>query len=845
MLKKLLNSFYGKKNLPDPESSSGVNFQMLLDRLIDETTPKLEAGYGDAPITGCETYDQIKKLDKTDKAALLWMVAKKLSKMSRPQSGSIMFYKYLPGSERPDRAIVEECVFKTLQKLLLKEKWFMAEADFTELVQFYNEQFDKTQWYSGHPSNELVQRAAYIVDGKPPSSIMKATLSSLQVQEHLGTYNDVKRRNQKIQNLLDCNKGLPVDKHDFLGVLILSYYDSLSDERQEQWAVLLRRCFTEGSKGAPTVKWIQRVQEVRDEMKEELETCMVEWIGSCENRIREIHKQDDFAVHYLRDANLAIFKGLLWCCPTAGSPQMQQKIAEYVLIAYKKKPGVGPISMATGTAGLWNLSQLPVKEGIPRLLAVRNKISHNTILKSIDKLLREASEKNNLHPQEMEEIACPDYGMTEVGFLATELGDYKAIVREKKYQATLTFEKGGKELNSVPSAIKNEFSAELKNLKMLQKNISEQIRTHTDRLENTYLHNRQWRYDNWKNLYLDHPLLAIAGRRIIWHFNTGADKFEAIYHEGKMVQADGSPLPSVNVETLVSLWHPIGFDSGYIFQWRQWLRGHEIQQPFKQAFREVYLLTDAELRTDTYSNRYAAHIIRQHQFNALAKLRGWSYTLMGNWDGQNYPIRKLPWLDMHAEWFVQDDWEGETSYSGVLNYIMTDQVRFYKGGVLLHLHDVPALVFTELMRDVDMFVGVCSIGNDPNWQDGGNQAANHYWHQYSFSNELSASAEIRRETLQHMIPRMKIASQCSFDKKFLVVKGKLRTYKIHMGSGNILMEPNDQYLCIVPDSQPKNSQSHLYIPFEGDRLLSIIISKALLLAEDHKITDTTITRQIL
>jgi hypothetical protein len=28
-----------------------------------------------------------------------------------------------------------------------------------------------------------------------------------------------------------------------------------------------------------------------------------------------------------------------------------------------------------------------------------------------------------------------------------------------------------------------------------------------------------------------------------------------------------------------------------------------------------------------------------------------------------------------------------------------------------------------------------------------------------------------------------------------VVKGELRTYRIHLGSGNILMEPNDQYLC--------------------------------------------------
>ena len=58
------------------------------------------------------------------------------------------------------------------------------------------------------------------------------------------------------------------------------------------------------------------------------------------------------------------------------------------------------------------------------------------------------------------------------------------------------------------------------------------------------------------------------------------------------------------------------------------------------------------------------------------------------------------------------------------------------------------------------------------------------------------------------------------------------------------MEPNDQYLCIVPDSRARAAEDDLYLPFEGDATLSIIISKALLLAADTKIKDPTITRQI-
>lgn len=91
---------------------------------------------------------------------------------------------------------------------------------------------------------------------------------------------------------------------------------------------------------------------------------------------------------------------------------------------------------------------------------------------------------------------------------------------------------------------------------------------------------------------------------------------------------------------------------------------------------------------------------------------------------------------------------------------------------------------------------------------------------------------------------MKIANVTHLSDKFLIVKGKIRTYKIHFGSTNILMEPNDQYLCIVADRGKQNDTENIFLPFEGDIGLSLIISKALLLANDDKIKDTTITSQI-
>ena len=161
----------------------------------------------------------------------------------------------------------------------------------------------------------------------------------------------------------------------------------------------------------------------------------------------------------------------------------------------------------------------------------------------------------------------------------------------------------------------------------------------------------------------------------------------------------------------------------------------------------------------------------------------------------------------------------------------------------LPLDEIPALVFSEIMRDVDLFVGVASVGNDPTWQDGGPGGRFlDYWNVYSWG-ELGETARTRRAVLERLIPRLKIASQCTLGDRFLEVRGKLRTYRIHLGSGNILMEPNHQYLCIVPDRRTA-AAGDVFLPFEGDTQLAVILSKAFLLANDTAIADPTIARQL-
>ena len=232
--------------------------------------------------------------------------------------------------------------------------------------------------------------------------------------------------------------------------------------------------------------------------------------------------------------------------------------------------------------------------------------------------------------------------------------------------------------------------------------------------------------------------------------------------------------------------------------------------------------------------------------------------------------RQLSHWGLRAEFWVEGIGDiDDTNETGTFLFLTTDQVRFYRSDALqtrahaaaeaitlprwnnrgaaqpLPLDQIPELVFSEIMRDVDLFVGVASIGNDPNWLDQGAGARyRDYWHGYSFG-DLTELAKVRRQVLEGLLPRLKIAARCQVTDKFLVVQGDIRTYKIHLGSSNILMEPNDQYLCIVPSrGKAETGKERLFLPFDGDQTLAVILSKAMMLANDRKITDETIVRQI-
>lgn len=738
----------------------------------------------------------------------------------------------------------------------------------TDDIQAILQALSQSRYVSQFPAQVLLRAFARPLAHPETFAACRADLERLRAVA--GTWYacaDLRKFLKLLDEILAGQQERPVTiRPDEWGTHVSPALEEMEPDLRERWQALLNHCAL-ASGSTPGSKWLAQMPRC-------IEAVGIETFGHVV--IAWIDAFGKYRGDRLDEENATLLRGLVWCCVEIEDATLASSLANAAIEGYRKITGVGPRSAKIAGACVSVLKVMPGLYGAAQLERVRLHVKQPTYLKEVEKALDEAARRAGMSREDLEELTVPTFGL-EQGCLRISIGPAVAEIHIVGLAAQIHWcDAAGNPRKDEPAEVKRNYKAERQDLKRLCEDITRMLAAQRDRLERLPLTERTWPLVEWRERYLNHPLVGYVAKRLLWRFRDGERQVDAIWFDNQLVDVDDRPL-SLAESMTVSAWHPVLCEAENILQWRNWLERHQVTQPFKQAHREVYLLTNAERATQVYSNRFAAHILRQHQFNALAAARGWKNTLRLAVDDTYPPATlALPHWGLRAEFWIEGaggEYHPYTNETGTYLCVTTDQVRFYpieaaenraQSGtgvygpsynwqlrrqndepVPLSLEQIPALVFSEVMRDVDLFVGVASVGNDPSWEDGGpDQRYRTYWHEYGFG-ELSATAETRRHLLERLIPRLTIASRCNIEGRFLKVRGDLRTYKIHLGSGNILMEPNDQYLCIVPGRRNSSSPiERLYLPFEGDLVLSIILSKAFLLAEDAKITDASITHQI-
>jgi len=490
-----------------------------------------------------------------------------------------------------------------------------------------------------------------------------------------------------------------------------------------------------------------------------------------------------------------------------------------------------------GTAAIVALSRMPDGSGMASLLNAR--IGRRAGQLRREKLLARLAEEQHTTVEALSDVGSPDLGLDDDCRLVRDIGDYRAVVRpEGSRRAVVAWSaNGGKPLKSTPAAVKEHHAAEAKLLATAAKELGTALLGRIEALERSYLAPRALPRDSFLARLREQPIERYLATHLIWRVEDSGNVQTVLWRNGTPEDSAGRPT-TISQDAAVSLWHPLHGMAAEAAAWRSRVMDLGLVQPFKQAHRETYVVTDAERATATYSNRFAAHILRQRQFALLMSQRGWRYGLQGDYDSQNDAELRLP--EGLVAFFSVDRPNFEQQRHNIFQYIATDRVLFRGAGGQLPLVEVPPVVFSECMRNIDLAVAVSSIGNDPAWQDGGPDAVGlPYWQSYS-TGPLESVGEARRDLLLAILPRLAIAGRLSVDERWLNVRGVRGAYRIHIRSLQVEVRPGGRHLCIVDAGKAMK----VALPFEGDDTVGLLLSKAHLLVRDDRIADPGIKAQI-
>jgi hypothetical protein len=637
-----------------------------------------------------------------------------------------------------------------------------------------------------------------------------------------------RRLTRRIEILLMEAGGQPLLLDDPWAEALHADLEAMPDQVCKEWENLLRHALCIPG-GRPSRAW--------------RESSRILMMGLGEDnfvrRLRSWLKRLDTVGRALCDRSNMLLKGLFWMAVQVQDDEIGSMLGAAGAACIRRLHRHGLRAEKAGNACITALGGSDSLSMVAQLLRLRRDARLARTRWRVNRALERAAKKRVLELDELEDLLAPRFGLDSEGRCLAPLGSYTAELRLRDSDRVylMWIDPEGRRHRAVPEILQRNHPEQITRWREKRQALSEALGEQKERLERLLWKERSWAYVDWQARFLDHPLVAHLARRLVWEFRLSERRATGVWYAGGLAGLDGEHLDWLTPEAVVRLWHPLDESVEAVLDWRRALDGWGVRQPFEQADRAVHQLSEAELETGIYSNRFAAQLLDYRRFVAYCRRSAWNYIQPNYYRGaHSRAVLPLPVAGWRAELWVET-----LEY----NVLTSDQVRFYdRGDHLLALADVPTRVFSEAMRAVNQLVAASSQGVDPDWRDGGaGFAPQEAWRRQVFG-ELGDTARERKEVLARLLPRLKIAEQCAIEGDYLRVRGSRELYKIHLGSGNVLREPGERYLCIVADRSPGAPGGRLFLPFEGDEILTLILSKAFLLAADHEIRDRSILCQL-
>lgn len=385
------------------------------------------------------------------------------------------------------------------------------------------------------------------------------------------------------------------------------------------------------------------------------------------------------------------------------------------------------------------------------------------------------------------------------------------VVVDETGKSSVQCEREGKVLKSVPAKYKKlevvvacqKFNKELKEQYRRTKKLLEQAMEDRTAFE-------VW--ELWG--LLKHPVLRPLVATLVYRMAKGEGTVRMGFLKETGLEDWAGKVLALTGEEEVWIAHPLDFyQEGHWQEYQRRLFEEGIRQPFKQVFRELYVKLPEEMEKEE-SRLFSGYQIQPRKTVATLQGRRW----VADWeDGLQkvyYRENVIAVIYAEADWFSPADIEAPTLQS----------VAFYRRGVYgnYKIREVPELIYSEVMRDVDLAVSTAYVGGvDP---------------ECSHSTVEMRKAVLRGNLRLFGLKNVRIQGNHAW------IEGELGEYTVHLGSGVIHQVGNAMIHVVAVPSQYRGK---VFLPFvDEDPKTAEIVTKIWMLAEDKKIKDPGILAQI-
>ncbi len=344
------------------------------------------------------------------------------------------------------------------------------------------------------------------------------------------------------------------------------------------------------------------------------------------------------------------------------------------------------------------MSLIPAKQTLQEIVLLQEKLVCKPSLLACNRVLDHIKTQLNFNQQELLDYVIPNFDFDQSAIWTVDFGSRQFELQlQQDFSFTIKDAQTKKVYKNLPKVGKKDVgiiaNQSLQYYKEQRQLLKKEIKRQKTRLLNAFISWRQWNSAQWKDSFLQHPLMNRLGQGLLWgvYENNHLKVAFRITPDGNLVTLHGEEYHLVpNLK--IGLVHPLELSYEEKMEWMVQFDEGCLKMPFRQLNRPIY----TDIPTQNHIQDFMGCTIHISSLRAQLLYTGWKRGAVEE-DGKVYEYVKNIGENLVAKVRFSGEimgyYEPEHAYVDLYDLVLSEP--FYK---------IPRRIFSELFYEMRKIV---------------------------------------------------------------------------------------------------------------------------------------------